>query len=210
MKEKIVDKYSIVDTLDICMEESGELVHALNKYKRASGLGYETKTSENDALLRLTQAIADAQNAINSVMYVIGINDEEIKTEITRADERLMELLKINDEIEKTAEKQAKNEFHHKKCVIKNNEAYPETYWIDKNNHDAVNHPSHYCTGGIECIDVIKATSQGMDGIEAFCHGNTMKYLFRWKQKNGLEDLKKARWYIDRLIKMKEGSSNEK
>ena len=210
MKEEIVDTYSIVDTLDMCMEEAGELVHALNKYKRASGLGYETKTSENDALLRLTQAIADAQNAINSVMYVIGINDEEIKTEITRADERLMELLKINDEIEKTAEKQAKNEFHSEKCSIKNNNVYPETYWIDKNNHDAVNHPSHYCTGGIECIDVIKATSQGMDGIEAFCHGNAMKYLFRWKQKNGLEDLKKARWYIDRLIKMKEGSSNEK
>lgn len=204
MKEEIVDKYSIVDTLDMCMEEAGELVHALNKDKRASGLGYETKTSENDALLRLTQAIADAQNAINSVMYVIGIDEKEIIEEITRANERMMKLLKINDKIGKSDEKQAKNEFHSEKCSIKNNNVYPETYWIDKNNHDAVNHPSHYCTGGIECIDVIKATSQGMDGIEAFCHGNATKYLFRWKQKNGLEDLKKARWYIDRLIKMKE------
>lgn len=210
MKEEIVDKYSIVDTLDMCMEEAGELVHASNKYKRASGLGYETKTSENDALLGLTQAIADAQNAINSVMYAIGIDEKEVTKEINRADERLMNLLKIRYEIGKSDEKQAKSEFHSEKCSIKNNNVYPETYWIDKNNHDAVNHPSHYCTGGIECIDVIKATSQGMDGIEAFCHGNAMKYLFRWKQKNGLEDLKKARWYIGRLIKTKEGSSNEK
>lgn len=209
MKEEIVDKYSIVDTLDMCMEESGELVHALNKYKRASGLGYETKTSENDALLRLTQAIADAQNAINSVMYVIGIDEKEIIEEITRANERMMKLLKINDKIGKSDEKQAKNEFHSEKCSIKNNNVYPETYWIDKNNHDAVNHPSHYCTGGIECIDVIKATSQGMDGIEAFCHGNAMKYLFRWKQKNGMEDLKKARWYIDKLIEIQENSVNK-
>lgn len=209
MKEEIVDKYSIVDTLDMCMEEAGELVHALNKYKRASGLGYETKTSENDALLRLTQAIADAQNAINSVMYVIGIDEKEVTKEINRADERLMNLLKIRYEIGKSDEKQGKNEFHGEKCSIKNNNVYPETYWIDKNNHDAVNHPSHYCTGGIECIDVIKATSQGMDGIEAFCHGNAMKYLFRWKQKNGVEDLKKARWYIDKLIEIQENSVNK-
>ena len=237
MKEEIVDKYSIVDTLDMCMEEAGELVHALNKYKRASGLGYETKTSENDALLRLTQAIADAQNAINSVMYVIGIDEKEIIKEITRADKKMMDILNFEEDMknlgeylnreiernggvklgpkisalksEKVPEKQGKNEFYSEKCSIKNNDAYPETYWIDKNNHDAVNHPSHYCIGGIECIDVIKATSQGMDGIEAFCHGNAMKYLFRWKQKNGVEDLKKARWYIDKLIEIQENSVNK-
>lgn len=224
MKEEIVDKYSIVDTLDMCMEEAGELVHALNKYKRASGLGYETKTSENDALLRLTQAIADAQNAINSVMYVIGIDEKEIIKEITRADKKMMDILNFEEDMktlgeylkreiernggvklgpkisalksEKVPEKQEKNEFHSEKCTI-------------KSKHDAVNHPSHYCVGGIECIDVIKATSQGMDGIEAFCHGNAMKYLFRWKQKNGLEDLKKARWYIDKLIEIQESSVNK-
>ena len=87
-------------------------------------------------------------------------------------------------------------------------EAYPEAYWIDENNHDAVNHPSHYCIDGIECIDVIKATTKGMPAFDAFCQGNAMKYLFRWQYKNGVEDLKKARWYIDKLIERWDGEIN--
>lgn len=70
-----------------------------------------------------------------------------------------------------------------------------------KPNADMVNHPSHYTQGGIECIDCIKSAIVGKVGIEAFCVGNTIKYLFRYEEKNGVEDVKKARWYIDRLIK---------
>ena len=70
----------------------------------------------------------------------------------------------------------------------------------NNNAHDAVNHPSHYCRYGIECIDVIRATTKGMPAFDAFCQGNAMKYLFRWQYKNGVEDLKKAKWYIDKLI----------
>lgn len=66
--------------------------------------------------------------------------------------------------------------------------------------NDKVNHPSHYTQGGIECIDAIKAAVIGLNGIEAVCTGNILKYLWRWKFKNGLEDLKKARWYLDKLI----------
>ena len=68
-------------------------------------------------------------------------------------------------------------------------------------NVDMVNHPSHYTQGGIECIDCIKSATVGKVGIEAFCVGNAIKYLFRYEEKNGIEDVKKARWYIDRLIK---------
>lgn len=68
-------------------------------------------------------------------------------------------------------------------------------------NADMVNHPAHYTQGGIECIDCIKSATVGKVGIEAFCVGNTIKYLFRYEEKNGIEDVKKARWYIDRLIK---------
>ena len=68
-------------------------------------------------------------------------------------------------------------------------------------NVDMVNHPSHYTQGGIECIDCIKSAIVGKVGIEAFCAGNAIKYLFRYEEKNGIEDVKKARWYIDRLIK---------
>ena len=66
---------------------------------------------------------------------------------------------------------------------------------------DMVNHPSHYTQGGIECIDCIKSAIVGKVGIEAFCVGNDIKYLFRYEEKNGIEDVKKARWCIDRLIK---------
>ena len=68
-------------------------------------------------------------------------------------------------------------------------------------NVDMVNHPTHYTQGGIECIDCIKSATVGKVGIEAFCVGNAIKYLFRYEEKNGIEDVKKARWYIDRLIK---------
>lgn len=66
---------------------------------------------------------------------------------------------------------------------------------------DMVNHPTHYCQGGIECIDAIKAATVNKHGIEAVCVANVIKYIWRYETKNGLEDVKKAAWYIDRLIK---------
>lgn len=66
---------------------------------------------------------------------------------------------------------------------------------------DNVNHPEHYTAGGVECIDALEAAIVGLEGIEAYCTANAIKYLWRWKRKNGTEDLQKARWYIDRLIK---------
>ena len=65
---------------------------------------------------------------------------------------------------------------------------------------DNVNHPKHYTQGGIECIDALKAATVGKTGIEAVCVANVIKYLFRYENKNGLEDVKKAQWYINRLI----------
>lgn len=66
---------------------------------------------------------------------------------------------------------------------------------------DMVNHPSHYqSSSGLEVIDVIEAFTEDLNGIEAFCSGNALKYLTRWKKKNGVEDLKKAAFYINYLI----------
>ena len=71
-----------------------------------------------------------------------------------------------------------------------------------KNNHDNVNHPKHYtssdavcdkCGDCIECIEVTRHMP--------FNIGNAVKYLWRWQHKNGLEDLKKARWYLEDAIK---------
>ena len=66
---------------------------------------------------------------------------------------------------------------------------------------DMVNHPPHYQSdSGLEVIKVIEAFTEGMTGIQAVCQGNVLKYVCRWHMKNGLEDLKKARWYLDKLI----------
>ena len=74
---------------------------------------------------------------------------------------------------------------------------------------DNVNHPKHYTQGGIECIDALKAATVGKTGIEAVCVANVIKYLFRYENKNGLEDVRKAQWYINRLIQeLKEKKEN--
>lgn len=63
-----------------------------------------------------------------------------------------------------------------------------------------VAHPSHYTAGKIECIDGLESALVGLKGVEAFCTGNAIKYLWRWKHKGGKEDLMKAAWYINWLI----------
>lgn len=65
---------------------------------------------------------------------------------------------------------------------------------------DLVNHPEHYTRGGIECIDAITAAVCELPGTEAWLVGQVIKYVWRYKWKNGLEDLSKARFYLDRLI----------
>lgn len=74
---------------------------------------------------------------------------------------------------------------------------------LDKAAEDAVNHPFHYETGKYECIEVMEEVF-GRDAVENFCVCNAFKYLYRHKRKNGAEDLKKARWYLDRVIGMSE------
>jgi len=64
---------------------------------------------------------------------------------------------------------------------------------------DKVNHPSHYTQGGIECIEAIKA-SMSHEEYCGYLKGNTLKYLWRYKAKNGLEDLEKAKVYLGWLI----------
>ena len=65
---------------------------------------------------------------------------------------------------------------------------------------DNVNHPRHYCKGGIECIDAIRAAVSDLQGVEAVHAGNVIKYVWRFKGKNGLEDLKKAKRCLEWLI----------
>ena len=64
---------------------------------------------------------------------------------------------------------------------------------------DMVNSPAHYNKANIETIDMIKSVTG--DGFETYLQGNILKYICRYKYKNGVEDLKKAKWYLNRLIK---------
>ena len=66
---------------------------------------------------------------------------------------------------------------------------------------DVVNSPAHYNQAGIECIDAIAAATD--DGFEHYLQGNIIKYLWRYRYKNGIEDLKKAQWYLNKLIETK-------
>jgi len=68
---------------------------------------------------------------------------------------------------------------------------------------DLVNHPSHYTDGGIECIEAIEA-QLSLEEYRGFLKGNCAKYIWREKHKGGKESLKKARWYLDRLIELDE------
>lgn len=65
---------------------------------------------------------------------------------------------------------------------------------------DPVNRPAHYTSGGIECIDAMTAAF-GVEVVKDFCLCNAFKYLWRHRSKNAVEDLKKARWYLNRLIR---------
>jgi len=61
-----------------------------------------------------------------------------------------------------------------------------------------VNHPSHYNQGGIECIDAM-ISAFGVEAVKNFCKCNAFKYMWRSQDKNGFEDLEKAKWYIDKF-----------
>ena len=72
---------------------------------------------------------------------------------------------------------------------------------MEEKKDKMVEHPEHYqSSNGVECIVAIEAAVGGLDGIEAVDTANAIKYLWRWKNKNGKQDLEKAKWYIDHLI----------
>ena len=70
---------------------------------------------------------------------------------------------------------------------------------------DKVNSPPHYNNGGMECIDYIQ--QQLSEHFSSYCQGNVIKYLHRWRYKNGVEDLKKAEWYLKAMIRDLENRS---
>lgn len=64
---------------------------------------------------------------------------------------------------------------------------------------DAIN-PSHYKQGKVECIDALESATVNKTGLEAVCVANVIKYLWRYEAKNGVEDVRKAQWFLAKLI----------
>ena len=83
-------------------------------------------------------------------------------------------------------------------------DAEMQEYWNGnvkrEGTNDLVNHPAHYIKNGIEAIDVIDAFTAELKGFKATRTANIIKYILRWPSKEGLQDLKKARWYLNDLI----------
>jgi len=73
----------------------------------------------------------------------------------------------------------------------------------ERSDFDNVNHPAHYGQGKIEAITYIHDFLSDEEYV-GYLRGNIAKYMHRWRYKNGAEDLKKAQWYLDRLIEQQE------
>ena len=70
---------------------------------------------------------------------------------------------------------------------------------------EEINHPTRYAGGKYECIDVMTDVF-GVDAVKSFCKLNAFKYLWREQNKNGVEDLKKCAWYLDKLIELSQNT----
>jgi len=80
---------------------------------------------------------------------------------------------------------------------------WKDTDWLEDVRPDNVNNPPHYNRAGIECIDAIEA-ALSPEELGGYYKGNILKYTWRERYKNGIEDLKKAQWYLNKLIETQE------
>ena len=141
------------------------------------------------------------------IMDQIKAQESGLKYACTEGANTLVSMIKteLDEQINEkyTCGNCGRNDSSYCNCCVASNGSYDDkpTEWIPIKK-DMVNHPDHYKTEtGLETIDVIEAFTHGLDGIEAVCTGNVIKYICRWKKKNGIEDLKKAEWYLQKLIR---------
>ena len=125
-------------------------------------------------------------DAKNCVLYASSIIDPDEQFNVIS--EPYMLIIKAAEIIEKLSS--------YKPDEIKNDK--------EDNNDDNVEHPQHYTSGGVECIDAMQIT-QGKEAVKSFCICNAFKYLWRHENKNGTEDIKKAIWYLKKYVELEEG-----
>ena len=78
---------------------------------------------------------------------------------------------------------------------------------INCKDKDMVNSPPHYNKYGVECIEAIQSATG--EGYEYYLQGNIIKYLWRYRYKDGVQDLEKAQWYLSRLIEVKKKTDSD-
>lgn len=92
MNKNVVEYYGTRANCNIAKEEAAELIHAISKWERVNGIGYKTNTTREDALETLIQAVADCQNAMDSLVYALLLDKDVIQQKIEEADERTKRL----------------------------------------------------------------------------------------------------------------------
>ena len=85
---------------------------------------------------------------------------------------------------------------------VKNNDTVNMAVKVDDNR---VNHPNHYNQGNIECIEAM-ISAFGKEKVMAFCQCNAFKYMWRSDEKNGVEDIDKANWYLNKYKELQNGN----
>lgn len=138
--------------------------------------------------LRINRIMAESGNEILTIEKIVRNKEYRVEENQWLWSEDMFEPVEKNEDISRD--------------LIEDHNFTKETVTLKelqeiKNN---VDHPKHYTNGKYECIDIIEDVTKDLTGLEAVCTANVIKYMWRWKLKNGVEDLKKARWYLNKLI----------
>lgn len=162
-----------------------ELEEKLNAWKKEASdclkLRDETRREKNKEINELKQQLQQAENDKKRLTYKLQEN-EKLKEELVRENEKNIKRFDcLNRKFNR---------------VMNENKLQEES--SDQPSADNVNHPSHY-TGRYECIDVMQDVF-GNEATDNFCLCNAFKYIWRARKKNGLEDVKKAVWYLNKYI----------
>ena len=135
-------------------------------------------------------------------LYQDKLKDDEPapeKVKVKKEAVKEINIIHVGEDVVQAAEKtKAKLEAASKQAIMTTKEAMKKMGL--ETSDDPVNHPAHYTQGGIECIAAIEA-SMTPEEFRGYLKGCQMKYMWRYQLKGGVEDLRKARWYLDRLIK---------
>ena len=198
---------------------------SMNDLSKASGVPWSTLTRikhggniMNSTCQKLAQALkcsqGDIQAALARTDQVLADNDGIVKKQ--KSEEQVLERepephCPYDDPVEEPAAGPRDNpwiperetpEMTEVKTIqqLANDVIREEELAATKAPHlDNVNHPAHYTQGAVECIDALKASMTREEFI-GYLKGCQMKYVWRYRMKGGVEDLRKARWYLDRLI----------